>query len=129
MQSDVFSEFHVDFEGLARPRGSCDRAAEGGRALRVDRAGSAGRFLDGAAVVAVSPAETWGWLRAGSREVIVVPAIGRSDIPRSLAEDRLNFRRPTFIGRFSTSPRVASAAGRQKARRLYVCGLKNILLH
>jgi hypothetical protein len=26
-------------------------------------------------------------------------------------------------------PRVASEAGRQKARRRYVCGLKNILLH
>jgi hypothetical protein len=78
MQNDVFSEFHVDFEELARPRGSCDRATEGSRALRVDRTGSAGRFADGVAVVAISPEEEWGWLPANAGENIVVPPIGRS---------------------------------------------------
>lgn len=63
MQNDVFSEFHVDFEGLGRPRGRRDSATEGNRALRLDRTHSARWFADGVAVVALSSPQGWGKFR------------------------------------------------------------------
>jgi hypothetical protein len=85
MHSDDLSEFHVDLEGrnlarramdaratqLGRLCSSCHCAAQGSCAVRTDRTVFAGRFGDGAAVVALSSVEKWGWLRAISAEIIV----------------------------------------------------------
>ena len=77
MHSDDFNQFHVDLERMERL--CCDGhcAPEGCRTVRTDRTHSAGRFGDGAVVVAVSAAEKWSWLRPIAGEVIVVPPIGR----------------------------------------------------
>ena len=77
MHSDDLSEFHFDLEERNQTRRAMDaRAArlgrlfsgrhcstQGARTVRADRIGSTGRLGDGAAAVAVSPAEKWGWLR------------------------------------------------------------------
>ena len=64
MHRDELCELPVGIEELGRPCGSRHGAIEGTGTLRVDRAHSAGRFDDGAAVVALSAAERWGAPRA-----------------------------------------------------------------
>jgi hypothetical protein len=78
MHSDDRSEFYVDTEELGRPCSGRHRAIEDTCTVRTDRTDSARRFGDGAAVVAVSPAEERGWVRAVTDEIIGVPRIGKS---------------------------------------------------
>ena len=63
---------------LAPLCGGCRCAIEGTCTVCTDRSHSAGRLGDGAAVVAVSAAEEWDWLRTISGGVIGDPPIGRS---------------------------------------------------
>lgn len=91
MHSDDLIEF-LDLEGhqlarramgasaaqLARLCSASHCATKGSRTIRADRTRSAGWIGHGAAVVVVSPAEQWGWLRSFSDETIVRPAVGRS---------------------------------------------------
>jgi hypothetical protein len=83
MDSDEIIEFYVDLEGrklarcamdahapqLGRQSSCCHCATQGSRTVRADRTGSAGWICDGLAVVALSPAEEWGWLRPISGEI------------------------------------------------------------
>ena len=62
MHRDELCEFHVDIEGLERLCSGRHCAIKGSRTVCADGAHSAGRFGDGAPVVALSPAEGWGGL-------------------------------------------------------------------